>query len=99
MVDRYRNTIVYKYITQNQSNLKLIKELNELAKTTRKPKQDDRKSTTNFSSKNSVNPDSLIDSEKIYLKRKSMICMKDNPDVRSKFENIITSINNIVEIM
>jgi hypothetical protein len=80
--------------------MKLIKELNELAKTTRKPKPDERKSTTNFSSKNTVsNPDSLIDSEKIYLKRKSMICMRDNPDVMNKFENIINSINNIVEIM
>jgi|LauGreDrversion4_2_1035121.scaffolds.fasta_scaffold1193428_1 hypothetical protein len=80
--------------------MKLIKELNELAKTTRKPKPDERKSTTTFSSKNVVNnPDSLIDSDKVYLKRKSMICMRDNPDVMNKFENIINSINNIVEIM
>jgi hypothetical protein len=78
----------------------LIKELNELAKTTRKPKPDERKSTTNLSSRNPVNnPDSLIDSDKVYLKRKSMICMRDNPDVMGKFDNIITSINNIVEIM
>ena len=43
--------------------------------------------------------ENIFETEKVYNKRKSLICINENPEVMNKFENIITSINNIVEIM
>lgn len=79
----------------------MIRELNDLAKTTRKVNRDDRKGTTYIpGSKNALfMDDNNFENEKAYSKRKTLICLNENPEVMNKFEIIINSINNIVEIM
>ena len=99
--DRFRKSIVIITLRQNQSNLILIRELNELSKTTLKVRIDDRKSTTIASGLKLTlaHKNSLFESEIGLTKRKSLICMNDNPEILNKFERIITSISNLVEIM
>ena len=43
--------------------------------------------------------DNILESTMGLAKRKSLICLNDNPDILFKFESIITSINNLVETM
>ena len=77
----------------------MIKELNELAKSTRKVNRDERKGTSYVPGSKINMEDTIFESEKAYSKRKSLICMNENPEILIKFENIITSISNIVDIM
>ena len=78
----------------------MINELTELSKTTNL-RFDDKKAITNpFSSKlEFTNDDNMFESEKALVKRKTLICINNNPAILNKFETIITSISNLVDIM
>ena len=70
-----------------------------MASSTRKIKREGRKRTNYVPNSKIEMDENMFDSEKVYHKRKTLICMNENPEILIKFENIISSITNIVDIM